>query len=437
MEQQPTGLHNFGTELRQRRLAAQRSLSDLARGINYTKGYLSKLESGHKRPSPEVARLCDAFLAADGALLRLVSPRRAPATGDDDSGPDGRDEGLTIHTRPDGSGEFQAISRRTLLASGTVAMMSWTAGPIPVTARTEIVHDGLDPYRRQLANLRALGQSSAPAEVFPQVAAVASALRGRGARASGPDRARAFLLASRFAEYAGWMAQENGDDRTSTWWTTLAVDLAEAGDDADMSGYASVRAAEIALYRQDAVGVLASGHEALARATGRRVRAFAWQRIAQGHALAGDENACLRALDQAEELTDPTGEQPAGATPPLGSSTVRSPLPFVRGWCLLDLGKPARAAETLLPEFDAIPSEAFRAQARYGARLALALASVRQLDHACAVAERTVAAAHLVDSATVRVDLRLLKRTLGRWRDVADVRRVNEDLTLALHSGGK
>ncbi|MET8041893.1 helix-turn-helix transcriptional regulator [Micromonospora sp. NPDC005215] len=435
MEQPPASPHNFGIELRRRRLASEHSLSDLARGINYTKGYLSRLESGHKRPSLEVARLCDAFLAADGALLQLVSPRRAPEAGDE-PGLDRRDEGLTIHTRPDGSGEFQAISRRALFASGTVAMMSWTAGPAPAARPPiEFVEGGLAPYRRQLVNLRALGQTSSPGEVFPQVAAVASALRGRGERASGSDRAQAFFLAARFAEYAGWMAQENGDDSTSTWWTRLAVDLAEAGEDSDMTAYALVRAAEIALYRQDSVGVLASGHAALARAAGTRVRAFAWQRIAQGHALAGDETACLRALDQAEELVDAiTGETVGGL--PLGSSSVRSPLPFVRGWCLLDLGKPAKAAETLIPEFEAVPSEAFRVRARYGARLALALASVRQLDHACAVADRTIAAAHLVDSATVRVDLRLLKRTLGRWRDAPEVRRVNQGLTLVLQSGG-
>ncbi|MGW3786416.1 helix-turn-helix domain-containing protein [Micromonospora chokoriensis] len=434
MEQAPASSHNFGIELRRRRVALEHSLSDLARGINYTKGYLSRIESGQKRPSLEVARLCDAFLAADGALLQLVSPRPATEAGDE-PGLDRRDEGLTIHTRPDGSGEFQAISRRALFASGTVAMMSWSAGPPSPRPPVEFVEGGLAPYRRQLVNLRALGQTGPPGEVFPQVAAVASALRGRGERASGFDREQTFFLAARFAEYAGWMAQENGDDSTSTWWTKLAVDLAEAGDDSDMTAYALVRAAEIALYRHDAVGVLASGHAALAQAAGTRVRAFAWQRIAQGHALAGDETACLRALDQAEELVDAMSGDSVGGLP-LGSSSVRSPLPFVRGWCLLDLGKPAKAAEALIPEFEAVPLEAFRVRARYGARLALALASVRQLDHACAVADRTITAAHLVDSATVRVDLRLLKRTLGRWRDAPEVRRVNQGLTLVLQSGG-
>ncbi|SCL49074.1 DNA-binding transcriptional regulator, XRE-family HTH domain [Micromonospora citrea] len=434
MEENPSSPHNFGNELRRLRLESGYSLSDLAREINYTKGHLSKIESGHKRPSLEMARLCDAFFAADGTLLRLVSARRAPEAGDT-AGADRRDEGLTIHTRPDGSGEFHAVSRRALLASGTVAMMSWTARPVAAAPPAAVLQDGFDAYRRQLTNLRALGQTSPPAEVFPQAAAVVSALRGRAVRASGTERAQALFLAARFAEYAGWMAQENGDDTTSTWWTALAVELAEAGDDPEMAGYALVRAAEIALYRQDAIGVLDAGQAALARPAGARVRAFALQRIAQGHALAGDEVRCLRALDQAEELVDPIGVE-AVAGPPLGTSTVHNPIPFVRGWCLHDLGRPAKAAEVLVPEFDRIPASAFRARARYGARLALALASQRQLDHACAVAEQTIAAAQLVDSATVRVDLRLLRRTLGRWRDAPEVRRTNQGLTAVLHVGG-
>ncbi|HYS41668.1 MAG TPA: helix-turn-helix transcriptional regulator, partial [Pseudonocardiaceae bacterium] len=59
----------FGVELRRIREEAGLSLSTLSKAVHYTKGYLSKVETSDKPPSPELARLCDAALNADGALL--------------------------------------------------------------------------------------------------------------------------------------------------------------------------------------------------------------------------------------------------------------------------------------------------------------------------------------------------------------------------------
>ncbi|HSX99962.1 MAG TPA: helix-turn-helix transcriptional regulator, partial [Streptomyces sp.] len=61
-----------------RRLRRERglSLTDLARRTHYSKGYLSKIETGTKRATVDVARLCDQVLGAEGELLRLV--RQAP-----------------------------------------------------------------------------------------------------------------------------------------------------------------------------------------------------------------------------------------------------------------------------------------------------------------------------------------------------------------------
>ena len=41
---------SFGAELRRRRVAAGLSLAQLAARIHYSKGYLSKIETGHKPP---------------------------------------------------------------------------------------------------------------------------------------------------------------------------------------------------------------------------------------------------------------------------------------------------------------------------------------------------------------------------------------------------
>lgn len=66
-----------------RRLRGQRglSLADLARQTHYSKGYLSKIETGSKPATFDVARRCDQVLRADGELLRLLPEAASPDSG--------------------------------------------------------------------------------------------------------------------------------------------------------------------------------------------------------------------------------------------------------------------------------------------------------------------------------------------------------------------
>src|SRR5438105_7659480 len=45
------------------------SLADVARGVHYDKGHLSRIESGQRPPTENLARLCDDFLSARGELI--------------------------------------------------------------------------------------------------------------------------------------------------------------------------------------------------------------------------------------------------------------------------------------------------------------------------------------------------------------------------------
>lgn len=66
----------FGSELRRLRTAAGLSLSDLADRIHYSKGYLSKLETGLAQPNHTVASLCDSELGTEGVLAGMVAKHR-------------------------------------------------------------------------------------------------------------------------------------------------------------------------------------------------------------------------------------------------------------------------------------------------------------------------------------------------------------------------
>ena len=62
----------FGAELRRMRNAAGMSLTKMAGLLHYSKGYVSKIETGLKQPTQDFARRCDALLEADGRLAELV-----------------------------------------------------------------------------------------------------------------------------------------------------------------------------------------------------------------------------------------------------------------------------------------------------------------------------------------------------------------------------
>ncbi|MFI9250099.1 helix-turn-helix domain-containing protein [Streptomyces sp. NPDC053069] len=64
---------SFGAELRRLRRAEGKSLAQLADVLRTSKGYLSRLENGHQRPSAQFARACDAALKAGGALMALAA----------------------------------------------------------------------------------------------------------------------------------------------------------------------------------------------------------------------------------------------------------------------------------------------------------------------------------------------------------------------------
>ncbi|MFE2311462.1 helix-turn-helix domain-containing protein, partial [Streptomyces sp. NPDC059411] len=68
----------FPAQLRRLRVERGLSLADLARRTHYSKGYLSKIETGVKPVTAEVARSCDRVLGAEGELLRLVPESEGP-----------------------------------------------------------------------------------------------------------------------------------------------------------------------------------------------------------------------------------------------------------------------------------------------------------------------------------------------------------------------
>jgi len=418
----------FGAELRRRRLALGISLGELSRRLHYSKSYLSKIENGLKEPSVDLARRCDAIVEAGGELAAIVVPREVESVQTPEVG---LDDVLVMRLDASGRGEFGAVERRKLLlAAGTATLASWVVAPTPAPRRHE--SETLVSFRRMFDEVRALGQSIPAAMLLPTVVSQTHMLRVFAADAPPSIRNRTFVLAARFAEYAGWMAQEAGSEDGALRWTEYAVQLAAHGGDEELAAYALVRRALIAMYRDDAMATVELAQGAQASHFRPRLRGLAAQREAQGHAIAGDYNACRRSLDRAAKLLQAAAaddEQPV-----LGTSTIDDPVAMVTGWCLYDLGRADEAAQIIQRELARMPAGARRARARFAARRALALAGAGEVEQACVEVRPVLEALSYVDSATVRVELRHFARQLNRWHSLTPVRELMPQLNAALRT---
>ncbi|HKS48327.1 MAG TPA: helix-turn-helix transcriptional regulator [Amycolatopsis sp.] len=420
-------MDSFGAELRRLRERAGISLSQLARQVHYSKGHLSKVESGHKPPSAQLARLCDSAVGAGGSLIRLVADGVPEPSGPSGQAPSGEfDQDMwTLGVSSGGSGFFlPGQANGVPKASG----MSFGVSAEPVDTDFAV-----EAFRARFASARTLGQVAGPAMVLPLVIADAQTLRAVAAGAPPDNRTAVWRLAARYAEFAGWMTQEAGDDRMAMWWTDTAVKMAGLGGDHTLEAYALVRRAEIALHNDDALTTISLAQRAQrSEHATERVRGLAAQREAQGHALAGDHDACLSALERAATLLASGGAEQPGLT--LGTTNTPDLGTLVGGWCLYDLGRPGEAAEILDRGILRFAPGAHRAKARFLTRAALAYGSAGELDRACGLMAEALDGIRVLDSATIRRDLKDLVRVLARWRSHPEARELRGRLLAALRT---
>lgn len=424
----------FRTELRHRRTTAGISLEELARRAHYSKGYLSKVENGTKPATPDLARACDAALEAQGALSSLV-PAPTPRT-DIPTEPTSQEQEVWLMSlTPDGETGFIGLDRRSALALSGFSLLGM--GEASSHTRRKNTAPPLDGFRAQLGGLRALGQHTSPSMVFPIAVSHTNALRQLATSVEPSDQPKVLRLASRFAEYAGWMAQEAGNERRALWWTDTAVAMAREGGDRNMGEYALVRRALITMYAHDGIGTVElARHAQRDSSVSTRVRGLAAKREAQGHALVGDSLSCEQALERARTLLSAAVDDgSAGGPEVLGSSHVTDPVGVTHGWCLVDLGRAKDAAELLDRECSSLPGDAKRARTRFGVRRALAHALSGEVEHACAITEEVLADDGHGDSATVRSDMRRLHQTLTRYHRHPAVRELSPRLLTVFHQG--
>lgn len=414
----------FGVELRRLRLAADMSLARFAESVHYSKGYLSRIETGKQPPTAALARRCDALLGAGGRLAALVYDE--PRIGRGDCGPR-----PTLVVAMTGGLDLAPVARRQLLAAGT----AWAVG----MANSDAVSHAADAAPVEalsdlFAQMRRLGQLTASDAMIPILEAQTRVVAGLAAQAGAASRSSLLVLASRFAEFTGWMAQESGNEIAAMQWTGQAVEMANAAGHRDLAGYASVRHALITMYRNDGVQTVALARCAQSPSLPSEVREQAARREAQGHALLGDHDSAMRCLDRARALRD-CESTPTAAS--LGPTHLPDAIEMVTGWCLFDVGRPREAAVILDHQVENLAADADRSRARYGMRAALAHVAAGEIEHACDGLGELLNLADAIDSATIDADMRRLAAELGRYRAAASVKAVLPRLTASLHRSAR
>ncbi|MFJ4617340.1 helix-turn-helix domain-containing protein [Streptomyces sp. NPDC088812] len=355
---------DFGVVLATLRARRGWSVREFARRANVSEGQICNLESGLRNPTPAVAAACDAAFGTGGELVELA-----------------------------GAG------RRGARAEGVVEAGSVVAG-----------------YERVLWELKDIGRSTGPRFVTASMKSITRILTDAGPHAVGEQRADIWLLASRFAEYTGWMAQEAGNPAEALRWTNLAVRWGARGGDETVAAYALVRKASIAQHRGDTDATIAFADKAAGHpAANPVIRAHAARRAAQGHARRGDAGACREALERfRSHAAEVIGEQ----TPHWGPRIENGNPRLIKASCMLSLRRFEPAAALFAAELrhrPAVPVDS-NSQARFAVRQATALAGVGRLDDACQIVEATLPVIKRMDSATVRAEL-------GRFVEQARTRR--------------
>jgi transcriptional regulator with XRE-family HTH domain len=202
----------FGEELR--RLCAERGLSlgHLARRVNYSKPYLSKMANGHKPVSPEVARRLDDALDAGGRLAATVPVIVA---------------GVTIPPAVLDPDELDRIAR-------AIGEQRADAPAVALFARLLDAHRGAGPG------------GPLPAALLRTVPGEVRALLELRRDAPPEVRRQLLAVASQYGQFVSRQAFDAGRDDDAERWAARALEWALAAGDQQHAAYVLMRSSSYA-----------------------------------------------------------------------------------------------------------------------------------------------------------------------------------------------
>ena len=387
----------FGDAVRLLRAAHGRmSLRELARRAHVDPGHLSRVESGQRPPTLELAAALDDVLAAGGELSRSAAAR-----GDYRAGPLAGE----LWTRADS----EALASDLLAGPPTAANALALAHEWLVTEPPQVYQLGagrrigggvVDQVERRAQQLRQLDDHIGGGDSHQLVAGELDATVGllREASYTEPVGRRLLAAVGELCQLVGWVTSDAGQHAAAARVYLAGVRASHAGGDvAGAANNLSCLAYQVAnvgdarqavtLARTAAVG--ASGAPAT-------VRALLWERVAWAHAKTGEGRSAERALGAVE---DAYAQRDPAADPAWVYWLDETEMQVMAGRCWTELGRPLRAVPAIEHATSNYAADRARESALYLTWLAAAYLLAHEVDQAAETATRALDLSRQVSSA--------------------------------------
>jgi transcriptional regulator with XRE-family HTH domain/tetratricopeptide (TPR) repeat protein len=429
------GRGQFSAELRLLRDRAGLSLGELAGLAHVNRGYVWHIEHGQRWPSRSVATALDDALDARGALLvawTIGDCAALPAVVETRSD----DETLTLPLAEWTAADGDALAERLAIGSDralttTAArrlvhewLVTETPQTVEITAGRRIGMGMVDTVTRRVAQLRRVDDFIAGRELQPlverELRATARLLREAGYA----DRVGRALLSAvaELCQLAGWVTVDAGAPERAARHLALGVHAAHAaGDRPTAANLVSTLAYQVANLDDPREAVLlarsaTAGAREHASAT---TRALLHERVAWAHARAGELRHTERALSAVD--TEYDRRRPAD-DPEWVYWLNEDEIAVMAGRCYVELQQPDRAIPLLTGVLERYDERQARESVLYTSWLAEAHVKAGDIEHAAALAQRTLELSASTSSSRGDDRVALLAQRLAPHRTVSAVR---------------
>ncbi|MFI8528492.1 helix-turn-helix domain-containing protein [Promicromonospora sukumoe] len=305
----------FGAELRRLREERGMSLRDLYATSHISKSLISEYENGKRRPSADAAGHLDRALNAAGALAALVVET---------------DTSTADLERADQIAYAQRMPR--ILDAGAV-----------------------DALADMLAAHRRLDDTMPAAILWPTASAHHEMLSALAREARGPQAEALGVVHAESLQFSGWLRAQLGQHAEAD---RLYAASAERAEELGAGGLASQsrRFRGSLAWERGRPAAMVRFYQHAAHTPNAPIlhRIDAELRTAHGLALLGHHDAAVRALHQADDMTNSAAAQSAEPDQ-FGYWLTPSWLRFPLGLAHLELGRPEDAAENLRAGLDGLP----------------------------------------------------------------------------------
>jgi transcriptional regulator with XRE-family HTH domain len=234
----------------------------------------------------------------------------------------------------------------------------------------------------------------------------------------GEVRRRALRVVAGYAQLAGWVRADAGQDAAAHRAYRVGLQAAAVAGDRDLAGYVLASLSHLGVGRDanEALLLAQSGVAGMRDGGSLLTRALLLHRVALAAARVGERRTAETALGEAERLAE---EVEPEREPALLYWLDRDELAAMTGRCLAVLGRPLRAVRLLSrPRGEIGP----RTAALYGVWLARSYVELGEVEEACRVAGRALVDAAASGSVRVADALRHLHPVLVRYGKVVTVR---------------